>query len=118
MPSRPDSPMSKPLTESTPRVLRSDRADGSFTLRSPEPLQAYARCVGEWLEHWARETPGATAFAEPAAAGEWTWLSWRDLRQRVGAVAQALLDLKVPAGRPIVVLSDNGLDHLVLLLAG
>ncbi|HEY6087142.1 MAG TPA: feruloyl-CoA synthase [Burkholderiaceae bacterium] len=110
--------MSKPSTESAPRVLRIDRSDGSFTLRSPEPLQAYARCVGEWLEHWARETPGATAFAEPAAAGEWTRLSWRDLRQRVGAVAQALLDLKLPASRPILVLSDNGLDHLVLLLAG
>jgi feruloyl-CoA synthase len=110
--------MSKPSTDSAPRVVRSDRSDGSFTLHSPEPLQAYARCVGEWLEHWARETPDATAFAEPAAAGEWAHLSWRGLRQRVGAVAQALLDLKLPAGRPIVVLSDNGLDHLVLLLAG
>jgi feruloyl-CoA synthase len=33
-------------------------------------------------------------------------------------VAQALLDLKLPADGPIVVLSDNALDHLVLLLAG
>ena len=38
------------------------------------------------------------------------------MRARVGAVAQALLDLDLPAG-PVVILSDNSLDHLVLSLA-
>ena len=99
-------------------VLREDRADGSFVLRSPEPLGAYERCVGEWLERWARETPDAPAFAEPAAGGGWTTLTWSELRQEVGVVAQGLLDLKLAPGAPIVVLSDNSLEHLVLLLAG
>ena len=104
----------------TPRVVRVDLGDGAFTLQSPEPLRPYARCVGEWLERWARETPGAAAFAEPVngAGGGWHTLSWRALRQRVGAVAQSLLDLRLARGRPVVVLSDNSLDHLVLLLAG
>jgi len=100
------------------RVQRLARPDGSFVLRSPEPLHSYARCVGEWLERWARETPQSLAFAEPAAAGGWTTLTWAALRLRVGAVAQALLDMRLPAARPAVVLSDNSLDHLVLLLAG
>jgi feruloyl-CoA synthase len=100
------------------RVQRLARPDGSFVLRSPEPLHSYARCVGEWLERWARETPQSLAFAEPAAAGGWTTLTWAALRRRVGAVAQALLDMRLPAARPAVVLSDNSLDHLVLLLAG
>ncbi len=109
----PSVPIDRP-----PAVVRTECGGGAFTLHSPEPLQPYARCVGEWLEQWARATPDAPAFAEPAAAGGWTTLSWRELRRRVGAVAQALLDLRLPAGRPVVVLSDNGLDHLVLLLAG
>ncbi len=91
-------------------------------LRCPEPLQPHARCVGEWLEHWAATTPDAIAFAEPAAqapsAAAWTRLSWAQLRQQVGAVAQALLNLALPEGQPVVVLSDNALHHLVLLLAG
>ena len=91
-------------------------------LRCPEPLQPHARCVGEWLEHWAAQTPDAIAFAEPAAVADtgarWKTLSWAELRQQVGAVAQALLNLALPAGKPVVVLSDNALDHLVLLLAG
>ena len=101
-----------------PQVTRTDLGGGAFTLQSPEPLRPYARCVGEWLEQWARETPDTAAFAEPASGGAWTTLSWRDLHQRVGAVAQALLDLRLPAAQPMAVLSDNSLDHLVLLLAG
>ena len=100
------------------RALRRDLGGGAFVLASPEPLQPHARCVGEWLEHWARAAPTAPAFAEPAAGGGWHRLSWSDLRARVGAAAQALLDLHLPPGRPLVVLSDNGLDHLVLMLAG
>ncbi|MDO8419802.1 MAG: feruloyl-CoA synthase [Rubrivivax sp.] len=94
---------------------------GGFVLRSPEPLQAYARCVGEWLEQWAHETPAALAFAEPAGPGqprEWRRLTWAELRHQVGAVAQGLLDLDLPTGKPIVILSDNALEHLVLVLAG
>jgi feruloyl-CoA synthase len=102
------------------RVVQSPLADGGFVLRSPEPLAPYARCVGDWLEHWAAQTPDAPAVGEPAAAragGGWRLYSWGELRHRVGAVAQGLLDLALPAGRPVVVLSDNAVDHLVLTLA-
>jgi len=100
------------------RARRIARADGGFLLESPEPLQPYGRCVGEWLERWAQQTPQAVAFAEPAAGGGWRSLDWRTLREQVGRVAQGLLDHRLPAGRPIVVLSDNALEHLVLMLAG
>ena len=102
-------------------VEKIELGGGAFVLRCPEPLQPHARCVGEWLEHWAVQTPDALAFAEPAAeraGGLWHTLSWAQLRQQVGAVAQALLNLDLPAGKPVVVLSDNSLHHLVLLLAG
>ena len=99
------------------RTVKTDLGDGVFTLHHPEPLGRFARCVGEWLERWARETPEALAFAEPDAASGWRRLTYRALRQQVGAVAQALLDLQAPADRPVVVLSDNALDALVLGLA-
>ncbi len=105
-------------------VLKTDLGGGAFELRSPEPLAPYSRCVGEWLEQWAAQTPDAIAFAEPVSAdkgekeGGWRRLAWGELRQQVGAVAQGLLNLNVPANKPVVVLSDNTLDHLLLLLAG
>ena len=102
-----------------PRLsLRTPLGDGAFVLSHPDALAPYARCVGEWLERWAQETPRALSFAEPLPTGEWRRLNYSELRQQVGAVAQGLLDLKLAPGKPIVVLSDNSLHHLVLLLAG
>jgi feruloyl-CoA synthase len=100
-----------------PRTTRVTFDDGSFVLRSPEPLQPYARCVGDWLEHWARATPQAPAFAERAADGSWRRLSWRQTREQVGRIAQGLLALRLKPQAPVVVLSDNALDHLLLMLA-
>lgn len=101
-----------------PRTVRIDFDDGSFALRSPVALKPYARCIGEWIERWARETPDALAFAERDESGEgWRKLDYRALRHAVGTVAQALLDLQLPAGKPIAILSDNAIDHAVLMLA-
>jgi len=100
-----------------PRTLRRDGRGGSFVLSSPEPLGAHERCTGEWLERWARETPDALAFAERDGSG-WRRLSWAETRAQVGAIAQALLDMQLPPGDPVVVLSDNAVDHALLLLAG
>jgi feruloyl-CoA synthase len=100
-----------------PRAVRVAFDDGSFVLRSPEPLKPYARCIGEWLERWAAETPAAPAFAERLPDGGWRRLSWRDTREQVGRIAQSLLGLKLLPQAPVVVLSDNSIDHLLLALA-
>ena len=100
------------------QAVREDRPDGSFVLRSPQPLAPYERCVGEWLEHWVKETPRAVAFAERNnGSPNWRTLTWCELRTRVAAVAQGLLDLRLDPSKPIVILSDNSLEHLTLMLA-
>jgi feruloyl-CoA synthase len=99
------------------RALRTPLPDGAFVLHSPQQLAPYARCIGEWLEHWAAATPEAPAFAERDAGGTWRRLSWAQTRQQVGRLAQALLDLELKPQAPVVIVSDNGLDHLLLMLA-
>jgi len=47
-----------------PKTVAERRADGSIVLRSPEPLRDSARCIGDWLEQWARQTPDAVFLAE------------------------------------------------------
>jgi feruloyl-CoA synthase len=100
-----------------PAVVREDRLDGSVVLRSPERLEPYARCIGDWLEHWATTTPESVFLAERGADGGWRRLTYRDARCSVGRIAQALIDLELPAGKPIVVVSDNSVDHALLALA-
>ena len=60
---------------SDPRMLappqplrRTDRGWRVSYCTRPIEAAPYARCVGEWLEHWALATPDALAFAEPAPA--------------------------------------------------
>jgi feruloyl-CoA synthase len=103
------------------RVVRQDLPGGAFVLRSPEPLQPHARCVGEWLEHWAAATPDTLAFAERDATGGWRRVTWGEARRQAGAIAQSMLDLQREhawaADAPVVILSDNSVDHLLLMLA-
>ncbi|TFZ06104.1 feruloyl-CoA synthase [Ramlibacter henchirensis] len=109
--------LADPSLMAPPRAVRVPLDDGCFVLRSPEALKPYARCIGEWIEHWASTTPDALAFVERQPDGGWQRLSWIQTRERIGRIAQALLDMKLPANAPVVVLSDNALEHLLLALA-
>ncbi|WP_300731101.1 feruloyl-CoA synthase [Pseudomonas sp.] len=98
------------------RVLYEPGPDGSFTLSSAEPLHPYARCIGEWLDHWALQTPERPYLAE-RRNGVWFTLTYREVRQRVGALAQGLLELNTAPGRPVLMLSENDIDQALLTLA-
>ena len=116
----PEDLFANPAQLAPPRVHCESRADGSLVLRSPEPMGPYARCIGQWLEHWAAATPHAPAFAERQADGGWRALTWGETRAQVGRVAQALLSMDLAPGAPeapVVILSDNAIDHLLLMLA-
>jgi hypothetical protein len=71
-----------------PRVDMESRADGSFVLRHPEPLQPFARCIGDWLEHWAITKPDGLFLGERDSKGEWRTVTYRQARDRVGRIAQ------------------------------
>jgi feruloyl-CoA synthase len=110
-------PFGDPASLAPPQTLREDRADGSFVLRHPEPLQPYARCIGDWLEHWAATTPDALFLAERDTTGGWRRMTYAQVRNAVGRIAQGLLDLQLPRGKPVVTLSDNSVDAALLALA-
>jgi feruloyl-CoA synthase len=110
-------PFGEPGALAPARVVREDLSDGAFVLRSAEALQPYTRCIGDWLEHWARTTPDALFLAERDGAGGWHRLNYAEARREVGRVAQGLLNLGLPQDKPVVVLSDNAVDHALLALA-
>jgi feruloyl-CoA synthase len=116
MPAADTHPFGDPAALAPPRTLREALPHGGFILRHPEPLQPHARCIGAWLEHWARHTPDALFLAERTASAAWRRLTYQETRAQVGRIAQSLLDLELPAG-PVVVLSDNSVDHALLALA-
>ncbi|HUH85772.1 MAG TPA: feruloyl-CoA synthase, partial [Stellaceae bacterium] len=93
------------------------RPDGTMILRSPQPLGAYPRAVGVWLEAWAARAPDRLFLAERDGSGGWRRIAYAAALGEVRAIAQALLDRGLGPGRPVMILSDNGIDHALLMLA-
>ncbi|MGX4807606.1 feruloyl-CoA synthase [Bradyrhizobium guangdongense] len=102
----------------TPRTVAEHRTDGSMVLRSPEPLRDSARCVGDWLEQWARQAPDKVFLAERDSADTpWATVTYAGALRRVRAAACWILAHGLSAEHPVVILSDNSIDHALLALA-
>ncbi|HTQ80518.1 MAG TPA: feruloyl-CoA synthase [Thermoanaerobaculia bacterium] len=89
---------------------------GGLLLRSRQELAPFFRCLGEPLHRWAREAPDRTFLAERTAGDDWRRVSYGEALAAVESLASALLDRGLGADRPVVLLSDNGIDHALLQL--
>ena len=96
-------------------VVSEQRRDGSILLRSPRPLQSYARCVGEYLEHWARAAPERIFLAERQGA-DWRRLSYAEALAAVRAIGANFLERGLSSDKPLVILSDNSVNHALLAM--
>ena len=93
------------------------RADGCIILRHPDPLRAYPERLTDRLEHLAAVAPDRTFIARREKGGDWRRLSYAETLAKVRAVSQALLDRGLSVEKPIVILSENDLEHMLLGLA-
>ncbi len=105
-----------PLSFAPPAVEVERIADGGLVLTSPQPLDDYPPKLGLLLERWAAETPERTFLAERAGDG-WREVGYGEALAAVRALAQALLERGLGPERPVVILSDNGVDNGLLQLA-
>jgi feruloyl-CoA synthase len=93
------------------------RPDGSAIFRSKIPPAPYARCVGDWLEAWAQHAPHRIFLAERQNAPGWTTLSYAQALNRIFAVGTWILANRLSNERPVLVLSENSIEHAILALA-
>jgi feruloyl-CoA synthase len=93
------------------------RDDGAVFLRSPHVLGPYPANLTARLERWARETPQRVLAAQRDSRGGWRRLTYAQADTRARRVGQALLDRGLCAERPVAILSENSIEHLLLTLA-
>ena len=94
------------------------RAEGGvYYLESRRPLGAYPDRITRRLEHWAEHAGERVFLAQRTASGEWRTLAYAEALATVRRVGQALLDRRLSAERPLVILSGNGIEHALLALA-
>jgi feruloyl-CoA synthase len=102
-----------------PNIIREDRSDGCFVLRSAEALLPYERNIVEWLLYWAATDPNRTFLAERVTTNpgaRWRRVNYVEALTAARAIGQSLLDRKDDRQAPIVILSENSINHALFSL--
>lgn len=90
---------------------------GGVLVRPEEPLQPYPRVLTDRVAHWAQVAPDRICVAKRAPSGEWRRLTYAEVMLAVRSIGQALLNRGLNADRPVAILSENDLEHFLLMLA-
>ncbi len=96
-------------------VTMRTRPDGTRLLSADQPLGAHPPSLVHLLRAGAGTHPARPLLAERTEAG-WRTLTWGDARRGADAIAQALIDRELGPERPLMVLSGNSIDHLLVTL--
>ena len=102
-----------------PRDIEVDRRpDGTLVMRSRIALEPYERHVPALLRRWAEATPDEVWLAQRRGpARQWQRVTYGEARRTVDSLTQALLDLRVPGARPVMILSGNSIEHALMTMA-
>ena len=92
-------------------------SDGVLYLQSRHTLGPYPRRISERLEHWAERAGDRAFLAQRDAASGWRTLTYAEALAAVRRIAAALLERRLSAERPLVILSGNSIEHALLALA-
>ena len=99
-----------------PAVIAEPLAGGGLLMRSPYALGEIPRSTGRLLAAWAERDPGRVFLAQRDAAGDWRRVTYGEALAAAHAIGQALLDRGLGPERPVMILSDNGIEHALLAL--
>ncbi len=90
---------------------------GVFLVRPQEALQPYPRVLTDRIAHWAQVAPDRVCIARRERNGGRRQLTYGSVLRSMRSIGQALLDRGLSAHKPIVILSENDLEHFLLMFA-
>ena len=98
-------------------IKKQPRADGSIVLKSAIPLEPYPYRLTERLKHWATIHPQRVFIGRKNETGKWEELCYGETFSKVKSISSALLHKNISANHPIVILSENSIEHALIMLA-
>jgi feruloyl-CoA synthase len=91
------------------------RSDGSLLLRSRIPLATLEPCLPRILVARAIEHPAKPYLVQRQGAERvWTAHSYGDTKRDTDAIAQWLINARIPRDRPVMLLSGNSIAHALV----
>ncbi len=93
------------------------RKDGTILMRQVGALEDYLPTLADYLDHWAHTAPDRPWLARRDDAGAWQAISYGDARDQALRLGAGLLELGLSPERPLLILSENSLEHGILGLA-
>jgi len=103
-------------TFASPDIDMERRPDGAIMLRSRRELGEWEPSITAVLRARAAEHPDRPLAAQRDADDRWTTLSYGEAERSADALAQAFVELGLGPDRPVMVLSGNSLEHLLVSL--
>jgi feruloyl-CoA synthase len=98
-------------------IQKEVNSEGVIILKSAVALQPHPHRLTERLVHWAEKTPNTVFIAQKDEKGVWQTVTYAQTLQKVKSIAQYLLQMAVSAEKPLVVLSENSVEHALMALA-
>lgn len=99
-----------------PELKWEEREDGSWLIWRADRMAAYPDRMTDMIDHWAEKTPDTVWMAERDGEG-WRTVNYARLAQDVRRIGQWLLDHDLSTDRPVMILSENTLEHAILALS-
>ena len=116
-----NAPKFRPLKFGVTRVSLRDGEPGTRYLKADQALQAFPDRLTDRLQHWAHTKPHQTFMARrvkntDGTLGDWRHITYAQAWQTARSIAQSVIDRGLSAERPVVILSENSLEHALLAL--
>lgn len=92
-------------------------ANGEQRVSCPEPLGPFAQKITDKLDEWAKRTPDTDFICQRDSAGQWQRLTYAQTLAQVKRLAGWMTTQNLSVDRPVVILSGNSIEHLLVALA-
>ena len=111
----------RPLKFGVTRVTLRDGQLGTHYLQAEQALAPYPERLTDRLQQWAQTRPAQTFMARrvklaDGSLGDWLHINYEEAWHTARRIAQALINRGLSTERPVVILSENSLEHALLAL--
>ena len=97
-----------------PEFTCDHRADGTIVMAQTGDLPAHLPTLADYLDKWADAAPDRTWIARRETGGDWRRVSYGVARDQAKAIGGALLAMGLGPDKPLLILSENSLEHALL----